>query len=81
MKKILTGPNSVEKTFYILCALSDLHKLLSLAMHKKETKCSFSKAFPNDQFPDVKLESRNKIKNSIKKVDYLLAFAKDLFSL
>ncbi|RZC36976.1 MTP18 domain containing protein [Asbolus verrucosus] len=77
LDKIVKGPELCEKKFYILCALSDLYKLLNSALTKKEQKSSFSKVFPNDHFPEVKLESKNKIKSCIRKVEYLLSFAKD----
>ncbi|XP_044261411.1 zinc finger HIT domain-containing protein 2 [Tribolium madens] len=79
LSKILEGPNETERNFYVLCALSDLHQLLNSAGVKKtEKKSSFSKSFPNDCFPEVKLESKNKIKTCLRKIDYLLSFAKDL---
>ncbi|KAJ3650614.1 hypothetical protein Zmor_016702 [Zophobas morio] len=77
LDKILKGPGTSEPNFYTLCALSDLHTLLSSSLINKDHKTSFSKNFPNDHFPEVKLESKNKIKSCLKKVEYLLSFAKD----
>lgn len=63
--------------FFILSSLSDLHNLLTSSLNKKDSDGKFSKNFPNKHFPKIKLDSRNKIKNSLRKVEYLLSYAKD----
>lgn len=41
----------------------------------------FSKQFPNDQFPQVQHETKEKIKKYLKKTDYFLSFAKDVLKM
>lgn len=82
LEKILKGPNKAENKFYILCALSDVHNLLKASLKPAkngESSGGFSKQFPNEHFPSVKLEETPRIKNHLKKVDYFLSYAKDHF--
>lgn len=82
LEKILKGPNKAENKFYILCALSDVHNLLKASLKPAkngESSGGFSKQFPNEHFPSVKLEEMPRIKNHLKKVDYFLSYAKDHF--
>lgn len=79
LDKILKGPEKNERKYYILCALSDLVKLLRAASKAKETpKTQFSKQFPE---PSVALLSKEKIKNCLRKLDYYLSFTKDCLDL
>ncbi|XP_060533287.1 zinc finger HIT domain-containing protein 2 isoform X2 [Cylas formicarius] len=85
LKKILAGPNSMEKKFYILCALSDLQNLFQNALRPRPDEngrtSGFNRQFPNNHFPNVQLESKNKLKNHLKKVDYFLSYSKDCLEL
>lgn len=77
LERVLKGPKPTEKNFYVLCALSDLKLLLNKAsISSSENSGDFSKKFPDEHFPTVKLESPNKIKNLTKKIEYFLSYAK-----
>lgn len=79
--KILKGPNPQEKSFYVLCALTDFQTLLRECQKPKEQQNeagAFSKQFPNDRFPQVQYETKEKIKKYLKKCDYFLSYAKDI---
>lgn len=80
LAKILKGPNLQEKNFYVLCVLTDFQNLLKLCQKPKEQTASgeFSKQFPNDRFPQVQYETKEKIKKYLKKTDYFLSYAKDV---
>lgn len=81
LDRLLKGPNPTEQNFYILCSLSDLHALMNKAMiPMKQNNGNFTKKFPDEHFPTVKFENPNKIKNSIKKVEYFLSFVKDCYN-
>lgn len=81
LDRILKGPEKTERKFYILAALSDVSKLFKAACSaNQETKSQtqFSKNFPE---PAVVLVGKEKIKKSLKKVDYYLSFTKDYMQL
>ncbi|XP_066257663.1 zinc finger HIT domain-containing protein 2 [Euwallacea similis] len=81
--KILKGPNSEEKSFYVLCALTDFQNLLRECQKPKEQNPTgaFSKQFPNEHFPQLQYETKEKIKKYLKKSDYFLSFAKDVLKM
>lgn len=79
LNKILKGPQKTERKFYIMCALSDLTKLLRTACKTETTnKTQFAKQFPE---PTVALIEKEKIKSCLKKLDYYLSFTKDCLEL
>lgn len=79
VQSLLTGPEIDNNKYYILCALSDVHNLMSKALEcgedKKET--DFSKKFPSPHFPSVSEETKDKIKLYMKKIEYFLSYTKD----
>ncbi|KAG5893097.1 hypothetical protein JTB14_024298 [Gonioctena quinquepunctata] len=81
LEKILKGPKKSDSKFYIICALSDFVHLLEKAILPNEEGSSkgFSKQFPNDHFPAVKLEDSKQLKNHQKKIEFFLSFARDCF--
>ncbi|XP_030749077.1 zinc finger HIT domain-containing protein 2 [Sitophilus oryzae] len=85
VSKILQGPNTQEKNYYVLCALTDLENLLKEAQAPKNTqsgeKGAFSKQFPNDMFPQVQHEKKENIKKYLRKVEYFQSYAKDVFQM
>ncbi|XP_050316207.1 zinc finger HIT domain-containing protein 2 isoform X2 [Anthonomus grandis grandis] len=78
LNRILNGPTPQEKNKYVLCALTDFQNLLKACENHKE---DFAKHFPNHYFPQVQYENKDNIRKYIKKTDYLLAFAKDVFNM
>ncbi|XP_023013558.2 zinc finger HIT domain-containing protein 2 [Leptinotarsa decemlineata] len=82
LEKIINGPKKSDSKYYLLCALSDILHLLEKAVKPTEASNSkvFTKQFPNDHFPDVKLEDAKSIKSHSKKIEYFLSYAKDCFT-
>lgn len=81
LTRILKGPNPTQPNFYILCALSDLNFLLNKSVTPvNENNGNFTKKFPDEHFPTVKLENPKKIKNVIKKIEYFLSYVKDYYN-
>lgn len=81
LNRLLKGPNPTQQNFYVQCALSDLHFLLNRASTPvSENNGNFTKKFPDEHFPSVKLENPNKITNIIKKIEYFLSYVKDCYN-
>lgn len=80
LDKVLIGPDKAERKYYVTCALSDLWKLMQSACKTKETKghSEFSKHFPD---PVVSTIGKEKIKASMRKIDYFLSYTKDCLKL
>lgn len=76
VERILKGPTTDKKKFYILCALSDLYNLLDIASKKtkKLQNDQFSNCFPDSHFPVVKLQTKQTIKLCIKKIEFYLSY-------
>lgn len=81
LNKILQGPKPTDNKFYILCALSDIHRLFNKALLPVDSSNNgdFHKKFPNDHFPAVQLESLDAVKSHIKKIDYYLSYTNDCY--
>lgn len=83
--RIMQGPHVTEKKFYILCCLSDLYDLFKSALKfEKEIKKDggeFAKTFPESTFPEIEFESRESMKKSIRKIEFMLSYAKDILSM
>lgn len=77
--KVLKGPHRSEVKYYIFAALSDIHKLIDIAisdcaMKKDKT---FALRFPDSSFPTVLLDTKHKLKVHQKKIEYFLSYVKD----
>lgn len=74
---VLKGPGKSDRKFYIFSALSDLYRLIELAVNDNSKKLeNFNKKFPESQFPAMIIESKEKMKLHIKKLDYFLSYVK-----
>lgn len=79
LDKVLKGPETSNRKYYIFVALSDLMRLFRAAIkNEKKPENEFSKQFPET---GVVLVDKSKIKNCLKKLDYYLAFTKDYLEL
>ncbi|CAH0549116.1 unnamed protein product [Brassicogethes aeneus] len=80
VKNIFEGPNLTTPGFYVLSALSDLYNLIEAAINPKDNtkETEFSKKFPNDHFPNVKIESNEKMGVYLKKIEYFLSYSRDI---
>lgn len=76
---VLRGPKKTDKLYYVLCALSDLYRLIEKAMCEPDAKKTFDKKFPGDVFPTVELVKKKKLKTLLKRIDYYLSYAKYKF--